>query len=112
MSATVSAGPGLARSVIADDVDFGPNVTVFDPGMSRAAVQAQIDAVYAVQQNNQFGPARNALLFKPGTDDGAVPVGFYTEIAGLGRPPEQVALASVHSDAFLPNNNATCNFWR
>ncbi len=112
MSAIVCAGPGLARSVIADDVDFGPNVTVFDPGMSRAAVQAQIDAVYAVQQNNQFGPARNALLFKPGTYDVDVPVGFYTEIAGLGRSPEQVALASVHSDAFLPNNNATCNFWR
>src|SRR5689334_21400695 len=46
--------------------DFGPNVLVFRPSMPAAEMQAQIDRVYAAQQNNQFGPARNALLFAPG----------------------------------------------
>ena len=43
--------------------DFGPNVTVFNPAMPAAAIQEQIDKVYAVQQHSEFGPARNALLF-------------------------------------------------
>src|SRR2546425_13053074 len=43
--------------------DFGPNVTVFDPSMSTASIQAKIDSVYSTQQNNEVGTQRNALLF-------------------------------------------------
>jgi len=93
-------------------VDLGPNVLVFDPTMSASTIQSQINGVYSVQQNNQFGSARNALLFKPGTYDVTVPLGFYTEVRGLGQSPDQVSVATMRSDAFLSGNNATCNFWR
>ena len=94
-------------------LDFGPNVLIFTPSMSSAAIQEQIDKVYAVQQHNEFGPARNALLFTPGNYQVDVPVGFYSEVIGLGVTPDAVHITgNVHSDASLPHNNATCTFWR
>ena len=93
--------------------DFGPNVMVFNPSMPAASIQQQIDKVYAVQQHNEFGPERNALLFLPGDYRVDVPVGFYTEVAGLGATPDSVHITgNVHADASLPRNNATCTFWR
>jgi len=42
-----------------------------------------------------------------------VPVGFYTQVLGLGTTPDAVHITgNVHSDASLPHNNATCTFWR
>ena len=93
--------------------DFGPNVLVFSPSMPAAAIQEQIDKVYAVQRKSEFGPARNALLFLPGNYHVDVPVGFYTQVLGLGAKPDSVHIAgNVHADASLGNNNATCTFWR
>jgi hypothetical protein len=93
--------------------DFGPNVLVFNPSMTVAAMQERIDKVYAAQQNNQFGPARNALLFSPGDYKLDIPIGYYTQVLGLGATPDSVHIAgNVHSDATLPRNNATCTFWK
>src|ERR1700723_3158585 len=93
--------------------DFGPNVMVFNPSMPAASIQQQIDKVYSVQQHNEFGPERNALLFLPGDYKVDVPVGFYTEVVGLGATPDAVHITgNVHADASLPRNNATCTFWR
>jgi len=93
--------------------NFGPNVIVFDPSVSQATMQNQINSIYATQQNNQFGAQRNAILFKPGTYNVNIPVGFYTSVQGLGALPDQVNITNqVHSDPVLPNNNATQNFWR
>jgi hypothetical protein len=93
--------------------DFGPNVLVFDPSMASAAMQERIDKVYATQQNNQFGPARNALLFAPGDYKLDIPIGYYTQVLGLGASPDSVHITgNVHSDATLPRNNATCTFWK
>jgi len=92
---------------------FGPNVLIFSPSMPAAAVQQQVDKVYAVQQHSEFGLARYALLFLPGSYHLDVPIGFYTEVIGLGATPDAVRIAgNVHSDATLPRNNATCTFWR
>lgn len=103
----------LAAPVLAAEPDFGPNVAVFQPSMPAAAIQERIDKVYAVQQNNQFGPARNALLFAPGEYKVDVPIGYYTQVLGLGTSPDGVHITgNVHSDATLPNNNATCTFWK
>ena len=68
----------------------GPNVLIFDPSMSAVDDPEPDQHVYAVQQNNQFGPARYALLFKPGTYNVDVPVGFYTQVLGLGQSPDEV----------------------
>ncbi len=93
--------------------DLGPNVLIFDPSQPAAAMQAAIDRVYAVQQHSEFGPDRNAILFLPGEYHVDVPVGFYTEVRGLGATPDAVHITgNVHADASLPNNNATCTFWR
>jgi hypothetical protein len=99
--------------VLAAAPDFGPNVLVFNPSMPDAAIQEQIDKVYAIQQHSEFGSARYALLFLPGQYRVDVPVGFYTEVLGLGATPDAVhIMGNVHSDASLPHNNATCTFWR
>jgi hypothetical protein len=93
--------------------DFGPNVQIFSPSMPAAAIQQQIDKVYAIQEHSEFGSARNAFLFLPGDYKVDVPVGFYTQVLGLGATPDGVSIGgNVHSDASLPRNNATCTFWR
>jgi hypothetical protein len=93
--------------------DFGPNVLVFNPSMPAADIQTQIDKVYATQHRNEFGPDRNAILFLPGDYHVDVPIGFYTQILGLGPSPDSVHITgNVHSDAAARNNNATTTFWR
>lgn len=93
--------------------DFGPNVLVFNPSMPAAAMQEQINKVFATQQRNEFGPERNALMFLPGEYKVDVPVGFYTEVMGLGASPDSVHITgNVHADASARNNNATTTFWR
>jgi hypothetical protein len=93
--------------------DFGPNVLIFNPSMPAADLQTQIDKVYATQHRNEFGPDRNAILFLPGDYHVDVPIGFYTQILGLGASPDSVHITgNVHSDAASRNNNATTTFWR
>jgi hypothetical protein len=93
--------------------DFGQNVLIFSPSMPASTMQRQIDDVYRTQQHNEFGSERNALMFLPGAYKLDIPIGFYTEVLGLGASPDDVRIAgNVHSDAALPNNNATTTFWR
>jgi hypothetical protein len=102
-----------AKTEKAAHADLGPNVLVFDRSMSSQAIQAEIDRIYAIQQHSEFGKERYALLFKPGEYHVDVPVGFYTEVIGLGATPDAVHIVgNVHADASLPRNNATCTFWR
>ncbi len=93
--------------------DFGPDVLVFSPSTPAADIQTRIDKVYATQRRNEFGPERNALLFLPGDYHVDVPIGFYTQVLGLGASPDSVRITgNVHSDAAARNNNATTTFWR
>jgi hypothetical protein len=93
---------------------LGPNVIVFDPSMSSAAIQSRLDSVFQSQESNQFGTQRYALLFKPGSYSGFnAQIGFYTSIAGLGQNPDDVAIhGDITVDAGWFNGNATQNFWR
>lgn len=103
----------LAAALAAQAPDFGPNVLVVKPGDDPAQVQAAIDRIYAQQKDAEFGPGRYAILFAPGAYHVDIPVGFYTEVAGLGRGPDEVAITgNVHSDAAYEGNNATTTFWR
>src|SRR6266436_6172572 len=93
--------------------EFGPNVLIFDPSMPSQTIQKQIDAAYAVQEHNEFSLQRNALFFLPGSYSVDVPVGFYTEVMGLGASPDGTRIAgNVHADANHEHNNATTTFWR
>src|SRR6266851_2153696 len=93
-----TAVPALAA--MAAKPEFGPNVLIFDPSMPSQTIQKKIDAVYATQQHNEFGQQRNAMLFLPGDYSVDVPVGFYTEVMGLGASPDATRIAgNVNADA-------------
>ena len=111
----VAAGATLAVAESKPDkkIDLGSNVLIFDPTMPQAAIQQQIDKIYALERRNEFGPERYALLFLPGEYHVDVPVGFYTEVLGLGSSPDAVhIIGNVHADASHDDNNATTTFWR
>jgi len=100
---------------------FGPNVLVFDPGMSTSDIQSAVDAIAAQQVDNEMGTRRYALLFEPGTYGTAAhpltfQVGYYTEVAGLGASPGDVTI-NGHVDVYnrclaADNFIALDNFWR
>jgi hypothetical protein len=92
--------------------DFGPNVLVFEPSMPAAEIQAKINAVWDTQANSQFGTARNALLFLPGSYDVDVPVGFYTQVLGLGASPDNVDITGSVKAGPARGNGALVTFWR
>jgi hypothetical protein len=104
--------------------DLGANVTIFDPGMPVAEIQATLDAVYAQQVDNEMGTQRYAFLFKPGTygtDDHPlqIKVGYYTEISGLGLDPTDVVIngkVEVYNRCLENGGTSNClalvNFWR
>ncbi|WP_410603772.1 RICIN domain-containing protein [Amycolatopsis sp. lyj-90] len=93
--------------------DLGPNVLVFDPGMAQSAIQSQVNSVFSQQETSQFGSNRKALLFKPGSYNVDVNVGFYTQVLGLGLSPDNVTInGAVHAEADWFQGNATQNFWR
>jgi len=112
-SFTVS-GSGGTTTPPAGTPDFGPNVTVFDPSMSASAIQSQINSVYNAQVNNEFGTQRNAMLFMPGTYNVNIPVGYNTQVSGLGLSPDQVSITGggIHVEGHTSDGNATQNFWR
>ncbi|WP_223198844.1 hypothetical protein [Solihabitans fulvus] len=101
-----------------DTPDLGPNTRVFDPGMSAATIQAQLDTDFAAQKDTltaQFAERRVAHLFKPGTYAVHDNVGFYTSVAGLGQNPDDVTInGDVTVDAFNASDQgqALQNFWR
>ncbi|MFC1416599.1 RICIN domain-containing protein [Streptacidiphilus cavernicola] len=113
-SFSLNGGGGTTPPPPPGTPDLGPNVLTFDPSMSSATIQSQINNVYDQQQTNQFGGQRYALLFKPGSYNVNVPVGYYTQVLGLGQNPNQVTITGggVNADAQWDGGNATQNFWR
>ncbi|CAM3337372.1 adenylyl cyclase [Kibdelosporangium persicum] len=104
-------------------VDFGPNVTIFDPSMPVEQIQATLDATHAKQVDNEMGTTRYAYLFRPGTYGTAdkplqIKVGYYTEVSGLGASPTDVVIngkIEVYNRCLNnagPNCLALVNFWR
>src|SRR2546429_2671889 len=107
----VLIAPTFAAARDSSNPDFGPNVLIFDPSMKD--IQPRVDAIFVKQEANQFGSERYAYLFKPGKYDLDVQVGFYTQVVGLGKSPDDVAITgAVRSKARWMRGNATCNFWR
>jgi len=103
---------GTALAAQAQAQDFGPNVHVLRP--DTPGLQQQILDIYEAQQPNHFGPRRDAILLMPGTYEGLrIPVGFYTQVLGLGAHPDDVhVIGDLRSTALLAKDNATQNFWR
>ncbi|KAI1354455.1 hypothetical protein F5Y01DRAFT_250874 [Xylaria sp. FL0043] len=104
----------MATVMNANATIFGPNVYVFDPSMPMTAIQDKATTIFKQMEANEFGTERYALLFKPGTYKILFDVGFYTQVAGLGKNPDDVLIdGGVNVPAYwMPHRNATCNFWR
>ena len=104
--------------------DLGTNVTIFNPTMPVAEIQATLDATYAKQVDNEMGSDRYAFLFLPGSYGSTaaplqVKVGYYTEIAGLGSSPTDVTIhgkVEVYNRCLGDGGTSNCialnNFWR
>jgi hypothetical protein len=105
--------PAVARATGPCDPDLGPNVLVLDPSMPAAAIQRQVDAIFARMERAHFSDERHAILFKPGRYAADVNVGFFTQVAGLGLLPGGVVIdGHVHAEADWAGGMALVNFWR
>jgi hypothetical protein len=96
---------------------FGPYVCVFTPSMSQADIEAEVNAIYAQQVDNEMGTARYALLFEPGTYGSQnnpldIPVGYYTEVDGLGQDPSGVVINGGVTATGKNGSGALDTFWR
>jgi hypothetical protein len=126
--AMTSAGVAAADTSLCPDANvaaFGPDVCVFNPGMTQAAIQADLNNISAQQVPvaSQFDNQRYAIFFEPGTYGSATnplvfQVGYYTSVAGLGYMPQDTVIDGA-IDVF--NNlctagtsdcNSDDNFWR
>src|SRR6516225_8971868 len=112
-----SADPSPSLCPDAVTATFGPNVCVFTPSMSQAAIQNDVNAIYAQQADNEMGTARYALLFKPGTYGSQntpldIPVGYYTEVDGLGQDPSAVVINGGVTAIGKNGSGALDIFWR
>ncbi|KIW93281.1 uncharacterized protein Z519_05886 [Cladophialophora bantiana CBS 173.52] len=94
-------------------VDFGPNVHIFDPSMPMAQITSTMAPIFHSQDTSQFGPGRHAYLFKPGSYNLNVDVGYYMTVHGLGHSPNDVIVTgSVQSLATSTQGLALNSFWR
>ncbi|GAA2034003.1 discoidin domain-containing protein [Agromyces tropicus] len=127
VAGAVAAGPAQAappQEVDALHPDFGPNVTIFDPSMPLADIDAELDALADQQRDAEMSEVRRAVYFMPGAyGDGEHPlqfeVGYYTEVAGLGASPSDVTVEGaieVYNRCLGSGDDPNCialvNFWR
>src|SRR3984957_12566077 len=119
-SSSVSGTTSAAGSGPPTGGSLGSNVIVFTPSESQSSIQSELNTIASDQVGNQFGTARYALLFAPGTygstaDPLTFQVGFYTSVAGLGQNPSQTVIngtIDVYNQCSGTTCNATDNFWR
>jgi hypothetical protein len=107
--AGLAAAPAVLRARVPQP-DLGPAVLVVHP---LEDAQARIDAIFARQERAHFTDARHAILLRPGVHRLDVNVGFFTQVAGLGRLPGDAAVVGhVHAEADWAKGMALVNFWR
>jgi hypothetical protein len=102
---------------------FGSGVRVFGPGDNMDEIQGAVNAAYANNgghdppDHGHWSEHRYAFLFKPGTYNVEVPVGYYTQVAGLGTSPDDVVFTSpkgvyCEEGTFKTKIGALNTFWR
>lgn len=89
---------------------WGSNVHMIDESWTTPQIQQLFDTVFQKQVNNEMGEERYGIYFKPGVYGSAneplmVQVGYYTEVAGLGKNPDDVVVygkIEVYNRCFDP----------
>jgi len=119
--ATGAAAPQQGGGSEPNPPTWPGSVSVFTSDMDAANITAKVNAVYnengGRKDNGQFSPERYALLFMPGRYDVEVPVGYYTQVLGLGESPTDTVFTSdkgVFSEegVFDIKDGALDSFWR
>eukprot|EP00913_Durusdinium_trenchii_P002564 g2373.t1 len=71
---------------------------VFGPEDATSTIEAAVNAAYALNggqpDHGQFSSHRFVFMFKPGSYNVEVPVGYYTQVLGLGTLPTEVIFTS------------------
>jgi hypothetical protein len=88
----MQAGAAHAHGRASARPDFGPKCASVRSSRPAAEILAAIDPVCAIEQHSEFGRERYALLFLPGQYRVDMPVGFYTQVLGLGASPDDVVI--------------------
>ncbi|CAK0861942.1 unnamed protein product, partial [Prorocentrum cordatum] len=127
-----SGGRGLARllPLLAAAAAAEPNppewpesVRVWGPGDDAGQIESVVNEAFRLNgghdtiDHGQFSPERYAFMFKPGTYHVDVPVGYYTQVLGLGKSPDDVVFDSargVYSEEGDQTDlgGALSTFWR
>ncbi len=105
----ISSYNGVINITLASNTtpDFGPNVSIFDPSMPMADMQAKINSV--LPEAKQFASQRIAYFFKPGTYNLTVTIGYYIHAIGLGNSPDDVSINGVVESR---GQGSLSYFWR
>jgi len=94
-AAAAAAGAGVAGAGGEPNPPTWPSsVTVFSPSNATADIERKVQATYIEnggrEDHGQWSEDRFAFLFMPGTYHADVPVGYYTQVLGLGQSPSDV----------------------
>ncbi|KAK7239239.1 hypothetical protein SO694_00025039 [Aureococcus anophagefferens] len=117
---TVDAAAG-PRGAEPNPPNWPETVAVFDETSTAEAIEAAVAAAYATNggpgDRGQFGAGRFAFLFKPGEYAADVPVGYYTQVLGLGARPGDVSFVGARGVYCVEGSSdfavgALNTFWR
>lgn len=83
---------------------------VFGPEDEPADIEATVASVFLQDEEWQFTSSRWCVMFKPGEYAVSIPVGYYTQVMGLGFNASDVVLANLSSPQAGPT--AVNTVWR
>ena len=112
----------LCRASEPNPPTWPASIEVFSPSDDAGKIMGKINAAFDINgghtpaNRGQFSDKGFAFLFKPGSYEVDAPVGFYTQIVGLGETPEEVIFTGekgVYSEeGAFDIGGALCSFWR
>ena len=104
--------PAFAKKY--NDKAFGENVFLFAPNMDMKEIQILIDSMYSQQhpKTSEFSMNRYALLFRPGSYQLDLKLGYYIHAIGLGKSPNDVVINGILLSKGLEHGHVLVNFWR
>lgn len=94
---------------------LGENVYIFNPRMDMKEIQILLDTLYnrQVTRKSEFNRNRYALFFQPGNYSLDIKVGYYMQVFGLGKSPDDVVITgAVRSKSTSKQGHVLTNFWR
>ena len=122
----IRRGNDLLATLSLETELFGDKVRFYSPSDNQNDIRNEVNKIGKDMTPEQFGNGRYALFFKPGDyrSTGLLYVGFYTQVAGLGKYPKDCKTYTFLTPSPLVEwglatdlgawnaVNCTCTFWR